>query len=460
MKKSFLFAMLSVASVAGAQQPATGIGVVIGIAIDSLHGRPLREAEVMLQGAANRTTTTDAKGEFRIDSLPPGHYQLGIFHPLLDSLGLTLATAPFDLGPDSASVVRLAIPSAVTLVARTCRARVRTLGPAAIFGRLLDPETEQPVPHADVSIVWTQFDASLTAGVHQTPRLIRDSTDVNGVFRLCGLPTDLEARLQANLNGATTADVLTRISPDDGNFVTRTLYVSPADTGATKTGKAVVTGRVSLVGGAPAAGTRVEILGSNAVAMTNERGEFTLANAPSGTQLLMVRRLGYTPSETPVNLSSRQPQTVAVRLEKYIPVMAPVLVTARRDRALQDVGFVQRQKSGMGHYITADQIARRSAFQLTDILRTVPGLTMTTVNGQTEISSTRSTGTSGSCTRFVVDGFPWTSVSGSGDVNDFVNPREVSAIEVYQAEETPAEFMQAGQQCTTIVIWTKTKIGS
>lgn len=457
-KRLFLALSLCVATAAIAQQPPKHTSSIIGIALDSLHRRPLAGAEVMLD-VVNRTTTTDSLGRFRLDSLPAGRYQLGVFHPILDSLGISLATPPFVLGADSTSIIRVAIPSSATLIARTCKARLRPLGNAAIFGRLLDPETEQPVPGADVSIVWTEIEVSKEIGVRRTPRLVRDSTDANGVFRLCGLPSELDARLQANYHGAITADVPMSIQPYDGDFVTRTLFVSPSDTGAAKTGKAIISGKVTLAGGAPPGGTRVEIAGSPAVTLTNDKGEFTLSNAPSGTQLLVVRRLGYTASEMPVNLSSRQPQQVALKLEKFIPMMDPVVVTARRDRALQSVGFTQRQKSGMGRYITGDEIARRNPIYLTDVLRTVPGLRVDYSGGQPTISSSRGVGLSSGCVAYVVDGFRWQSMQ-PGDTNDFVNPREVAAIEVYQASETPPEFSNAGQSCTTIVIWTKSKVGA
>jgi len=161
-------------------------------------------------------------------------------------------------------------------------------------------------------------------------------------------------------------------------------------------------------------------------------------------------------------LSVRQPQRVAVQLQKFIPVMDPVLVTARRDQALQSVGFAQRQKSGFGHYVTAEEIARRNPIYLSDILRTVPGLKEISVNGQSDIASSRGTGslTGGACVNYVVDGMRWQSTS-PGDVNDFVNPREVAGIEVYQPSETPGEFMDAGMRaCTTIVVWTKFKVGT
>ncbi len=108
-------ASLLVGAVTHAQTPTTqtppppaktGKASITGVAIDSLNGDFLVGAEVVIEGA-RLNLTTDTFGRFRADSLAPGTYQVGIFHPLLDTLGLSLATQPFHVGPDSVSVVSL-----------------------------------------------------------------------------------------------------------------------------------------------------------------------------------------------------------------------------------------------------------------------------------------------------------------------------------------------------------------
>jgi hypothetical protein len=445
------------AAASAQQQPVKRTSAIIGIAIDSLHKRGLAGAEVMVAGV-NRNVVTDSLGRFRIDSLPAGIYQVGLFHPLLDSLGISLASPEFVIGVDSISVVRLAVPSAASLIAQTCKSRMRTLGNSAIFGRLVDPDTYEPIPNAEVSIAWMQFQASKELGVTQTPRLIRDSTDANGAFTLCGLPAELDASLQANYRGAMTAAVPVNTAPSDGDFGIRLLFLSKTAPPGTRVGKASISGRITFAGGQPAPNSRVEIVGTNAAGVTNERGEFILSGAPSGTQMLLVRHLGWTPKELGVDLSEAKPQRVAVQLEKYIPVMDPILVVARSEKALQSVGFLERKKSAMGHFITADEIARRNPIYLSDVLRTVPGLTVQYVNGQPEIASTRSSSMSGeNCVNYFVDGMRFRSIG--GDANDFVNPREAVGIEVYHPPLIPGEFMgNAGESCLTIVVWTKQRI--
>lgn len=442
----------------GAQQRPKRTSAIIGIAVDSLHRRGLAGAEVMVAGL-ERSAVTDSAGRFQFDSIPAGTYQVGVFHPLLDSLGISLLSPRFSVGPDSVSVVRLSVPSAATLVAQTCKSRLRALGTSAIFGRLMDPDTFKPVPRAEVSVVWIQLDVSKEFGIRQTPRLLRDSTDSNGAFRLCGLPADLDARLQASYRGVVTADVPVTTASNSVDFIIRQLYISPADTGASRSGRASVSGRVMFAGGQPAPNSRVEIVGSRATGITNEKGEFRLTGAPSGTQMLLVRHLGWTAREIPVDLSAASPQKVNVQLQKFVPVMDPVVVTARAEKALERVGFSTRKRSGSGRYITAEEILRRQPLYLSDVLRTVPGLSVIMDGMEPVVVSTRSAGyTNQGCVTYFVDGMKIESGAG-GNPSQFVNPREVAGIEIYQSSFVPAQFANpGGPVCATIIVWTKQRI--
>jgi hypothetical protein len=193
--------------------------------------------------------------------------------------------------------------------------------------------------------------------------------------------------------------------------------------------------------------------------MTNEKGEFTMDKLPSGSKVLLARHLGFSAETAPVDLSSREPQRVTMKLSKFVAMMDPVLVTARRTAALDKVGFNQRRKSGFGHYIGPERLERMHATQLTDILRQVPGLrVVNTDQGEVVESSRGASSLTGSpCVQYFVDDAPWTSFT-PGDVNQFVNGGEVAAVEVYQGAGVPVQYQRSLSDCTTIVIWTRFKI--
>ena len=351
----------------------TGTAEITGLLVDSLHGTYLRHAEVIVEGA-QQTTTSDSVGRFRISGLKPGTYQVGVFHPVLDSLGLSLATKKFYVGADSASFVTLAVPSSATLLKTRCPPLgPRAQGTSAVIGRVTDPESMLPVKGAEVSIAWTQLEASKEVGVRRTPHLLRDSTDAQGDYRICGLPNDMKATLQARLGSAVTAEVPIELGTDDSELFLRNMLLSRVDSGA-KTGNAVVSGTVILEGSPSNAGSRVELVGTDIVTMTNDKGQFTMRNLPSGSHVLLARHLGFGAETVPVDLSSHEPKQVSVKLPKFVATIEPVVVTAKRAASLDKVGFTMRQKSGTGFYLGPEQIERLAPNYLTDILRTVPGL--------------------------------------------------------------------------------------
>jgi hypothetical protein len=440
----------------------TGTAEITGLLVDSLHGTYLRHAEVIVEGA-QQTTTSDSVGRFRISGLKPGTYQVGVFHPVLDSLGLSLATKKFYVGADSASFVTLAVPSSATLLKTRCPPLgPRAQGTSAVIGRVTDPESMLPVKGAEVSIAWTQLEASKEVGVRRTPHLLRDSTDAQGDYRICGLPNDMKATLQARLGSAVTAEVPIELGTDDSELFLRNMLLSRVDSGA-KTGNAVVSGTVILEGSPSNAGSRVELVGTDIVTMTNDKGQFTMRNLPSGSHVLLARHLGFGAETVPVDLSSHEPKQVSVKLPKFVATIEPVVVTAKRAASLDKVGFTMRQKSGTGFYLGPEQIERLAPNYLTDILRTVPGLQVSYGPQGEEVTSTRGvTSLSGAspCVQYYVDDSPWQSLM-PGDVNQFVNGREVVGIEVYNGPGTPPQYTRGGQgECTTIVVWTKFKIRS
>jgi hypothetical protein len=256
-----------------------------------------------------------------------------------------------------------------------------------------------------------------------------------------------------------TAEIPIALGDQESELFARTLLLSSADSG-TKSGKAVLSGRVVLEGAPSNAGTRVEVLGTDVVAMTNEKGEFTMTNLPSGSHMLMARHLGFGPETVPVDLSSHDPKQVTIKLPKFVATIDPVVVTAHRAANLDKVGFNTRKKSGMGYYMGPEQLKDMHPIALTDILRRVPSLRVSYGPNGDVVSSSRGTTSlsgAGGCVQYYVDDMPWQSAT-PGDVNSFVNANEVVGIEVYSGPGAPAQYTRAMGDCTTIVIWTKFKI--
>jgi hypothetical protein len=171
-----------------------------------------------------------------------------------------------------------------------------------------------------------------------------------------------------------------------------------------------------------------------------------------------VRQLGYVPTEVPVELSSREPKQVAVQMGAYVPELSAVEVVSKRDQGLERVGFSTRKRVGAsGYFMTPEQIESRKAIQFTDLMTTVPGMRVQGTMGRMFISSTRTAGRAG-CVNIFVDGSKWQQLE-AGDLDSFIKPDEVAAIEVYQTGTTmPVEFTSGGADCSAVVVWTKQNV--
>jgi Carboxypeptidase regulatory-like domain len=454
--------ILILASSAGAQRPAPPpapepagpIGRLMGVVIDSIHVAPMTGATIRI-GTTGRTAVTNIAGVFAVDSVPAGEHVLTVNHPLLDSLYLSLATPPLRVVADSVTEVLMALPSLPTLLGSECPPATKLLGPSMFAGRVLDAETMQPAPGVRVTIVYTELAAGTDIGVRRMARVRAATSDARGYYRICGLPSTLEdATLQAEHAQVKTAEVPVAMGESMG---LRSLLIRPAADSLVTTGFAVVTGQVLDTIAMPVANAQVSVEGAAPVRTTNARGEFVLDSLPSGTQALVVRRVGFAPGRTIVDIAAGAPARVALRLERAVPRLSPVVVTAQTE-ALTKVGFEDRQKRGMGAFLGPEAIQRMQPQLVTSALRTLPGLRVVpTGDGRYTVQSSRSGGTGG-CVSYWIDGAPFRELA-PGDVDNAFPASQIAAIESYQPGNVPPQFTSPGESgCASVVIWTQASL--
>lgn len=448
--------------------PTTGF--LQGVAIDSVHGEPLVGALLSVEGTT-RSAITDSLGRFLIDSIAPGSRRVFVDHPMLDTLGINLVTPAMVIGANELTRAIIPVPSGAFLVNLFCPAARRALGPGALVGRVREPDSDSAAVGARVSLVWYDPDPPglpTNLRIAKRPPRVREATvGADGTYRLCGLPEQYDAKLQAQRkDGGATAEV--PVVQDGGVLALRSMSVAAMPVLATardstgaripqQRGAARVFGTVVNRNGAPVAGARVSLMGTSAAAITRTNGEFVLDSLPAGTQAIVVRQIGYRPTEVAVDLSSRAPARVRVQLGAFVPELSPVEVVSRRDDGLQKVGFLDRKRtSAGGYFLGPEQLERRNALKFSDILRTTPGIRISESNGQAMISSTRAAQGNG-CVTMYVDGAQWQQLE-PGDLDAFVQPNEVAAVEVYNGAAVPAQFSTPGQGCAAVVVWTKTRV--
>ena len=408
----------------------------------------------------------DAEGRFRLEGIPAGRHELRVEHPILDTLGINLRSNVMDFAAGGTTAHQFAAPSPETLVNLTCAPAWRARGPAALMGRVREADAGTPARGAKVSLVWYELD--VVGSLKRVPRVREAVVGADGTYRLCGLPAELDGKVQV-LRGPLTSGEIAVSFGQDILFLRSMSIATPgavvrtsapdADTqrasGTVVSGTARLTGRVLNRSGAPLVGARVQLAGTPRATSTRGGGEFALDSLPPGTQSVAVRLLGYAPVEKAVDLSSASPSSVTIMLEDFVPVLETVRVSAQRDRALDDVGFTRRKRTGLGFYMDPDDLKGRDAQHFSDILRSAPGLRVSQHNGRQYLQSARNP--TGGCVVIYIDGTMWQQME-PGDIDDFVKPHEVAAIEVYSPTSTPAEYQSQGANCNTIVAWTNRKL--
>ena len=96
---------VAAASPALAQEGGETGGVIVGVAVDSIYGAPLRGAIIRV-GETGSSGISDNAGRFRITGVPRGSHRVQVVHPLLDTLRLALRTTPRDFGDSTDPVGR------------------------------------------------------------------------------------------------------------------------------------------------------------------------------------------------------------------------------------------------------------------------------------------------------------------------------------------------------------------
>ncbi len=475
------------------QKSGEGVATIKGIVVDSIHGGPLVGAAVTVEGALGGAMT-DSMGRFRVDSVEPGQRRLGVFHPLLDSLGVGITSPPLTLKGGDTLLVGLATPSAVTVVDRFCRSASTPAdgqtGPVLLKGQILDADSDTPVAGIHVSVSWVRRDVS-AVGVHRVLVTRDTTTTANGVFNFCHLPPGLKVLIRATRaprgDTSSASDIVDRQYDIGGQRVgIVALHVpaaSVASTPAASAGVASLSGRIIHANGSPAVAARVLVIGGADSALTSDSGGFVLHGLRPGTRTLVVRAVGYVPVSTSVEVSGREMRNVVVPLGMQIAVLDSIKIIGQLKSGYVKVGFQQRRQNGTGHFMTAEDLAKLQATEFLDLLTTTPGVRVAYGrNGDEFLVGTRG---GGGCVSYVIDGAPYRELV-RGDINSFLEPDEVGAIEVYDPTQTPGPFMGSGMGpsattmtargrpglttgagsmspstggCMVVVVWTKAALG-
>jgi Outer membrane receptor for ferrienterochelin and colicins len=460
--RSAIAILLAAASVAQAQH---GTARLEGTVTDSLHARPLAGATVLItrnsEPAAWYSVSTDDRGRYHLDTLMAGRYSAAIWHPILDTLELTLPPRTVEIQEGQHATLDLALPSSTTLRTGTCPGVELPPGTGALGGRVTDAESERPLGGALVAVRWSDLTVDRTTlkisgGDHTAGAPVNG----DGLYRICGLPTDSWLAVQVQREGR-GGSVLQLFIPDSvGVAVLNLAYSAEAGRALAAadsvpgneplperqlTGSASVSGTVFSESGQPLANTLLRVLETAGRVRTDSTGRFTLTALPAGTQLLEAKHIGYRIVQQPVQLLKGREIQADIHLQRVVSLDS-IRIVAQRSRYRE---FERNRHSGFGRYMTEEDIEKKHAFEVTDLLRMTPGLRVVgsgidakVVSGRGMTSLSRA-----SCEmNVVIDNMQ------HQDIN-WVQPSDIGAMEVYAGPAgAPPQYDRA---CGLIVIWTK-----
>jgi hypothetical protein len=456
-----------------AQEPPPPTGVIEGTVFDSLlTGKPLRRATVYVVGTM-LTATTDDRGRFTIAGVPEGEHVVTFAHASYDSAGVQAPMVDARVTAFAKTRVTIATPAGRSLIKAYCAGAPgeRT---GLLMGVVRDVDTGRPLHRARVVSKWFEitFDRG---GPHYETLEAAAVTDQQGVFRLCGVPSDIPVYVRAHTATHESGRVEVYFSYADVAF--RDFTVSLADSAAQvtaesaleastdstatlgPTGTSMVRGVVRDMNGRPVANARVGLLDFAASALTNSDGRFALSGVAAGTQTVEIRALGYHPVRQVVTLKSRTPADLdPIVLGRAAQKLASVrVVGTRKDSRLTKFGFEERRRRTNGFFMDAEEIARKSGIYLGDVLRFAPGMMpQYTAKGRT--FTMRSTAGGNRCTpSYYLDGMRWFPLDAPSiiELERFMSLNDVAAVEVYSsAAGMPMQF-DNGNGCGSVVFWTK-----
>jgi hypothetical protein len=208
--------------------------------------------------------------------------------------------------------------------------------------------------------------------------------------------------------------------------------------------------------GAPVQDARVSIRGTRYSALTTRDGRFQFEDVPGGEYELYVAHIAYVAVPAVLHVGN-EALDVVIRLGPYAIPLEPIKVTAF-SRRLEDVGFYERQRRGIGTFLGRNQIDGMRATTSLDLLRNVPAARLTQQYPLRSQSGSTIAGRGRCRFSYIVDG----ARTLPDFEMDLVAPYAIEGLEYYRSiAELPSTFRAyVGRDvnttsCGIVVIWTR-----
>ena len=328
--------------------------------------------------------------------------------------------------------------------------------------------------------------ALATIATQSGVRFTYSSDDLPPAKRVSLAERDVSVRTALQLVLAGTS--LRAVAMPDGAVVLTAASVRPTAEAPASSETLVLTGRVIDPNGSPVRGAAIGLEATSDTTTTSDSGRFQIRGIVPGAYVLWARGVGFRARSIPITAAAQlSPVTVTL-----VPTVAtlPTVTTTQTHGGYHEIGFDQRMRTGIGEFVTYEQITRDHATRLTEVLQRLRGVAFgelpwgydgaADINGARELGQTGANAVNGmwaqgSCVAIAVNGVAQ-GVMDSRDIDNLIELSNVGAIEVYSASERPGSTgpETSHQQmplplvgsrdlvqphCTLVVIWTRQLLG-
>ncbi|MEX2466020.1 MAG: TonB-dependent receptor plug domain-containing protein [Gemmatimonadota bacterium] len=181
--------------------------------------------------------------------------------------------------------------------------------------------------------------------------------------------------------------------------------------------------------------------------MSDSVGVFQGPRLTPSTYEVEVEALGYSTMSHTIALSGYGAVDLAIELAPSALELDPLIVVTRRRSKLEASGFYDRRERGFGHSLTRDEIQARQPAFVSDLFRTMAGVSVSprTLGGGGLIRMR------GGCVPDVIlDGV---RLSGPVRLDDLLGVADVEGLEVYSGSTSPPQYSRS--TCGTVLAWSR-----
>jgi len=241
-----------------------------------------------------------------------------------------------------------------------------------------------------------------------------------------------------------------------------TAFAQVPDSTRADTLRSSITGTVRDSLGFPVTGASVLITPGGMIYRTDSAGSFDARNIAPGALTIGVRKLGFSPLQSRVNLHIGVDLALDLVMQRLPQMLAEVEIRTKRQCSRYALdGILCRLESGQGYLMNRQQVlaASKDVYFPNLVLRDAPGFRQNLNGNPTTVESI----VGWRCWRRIVDG----GYPGAG--RNIYRPQDIYAIEIYQPPNIPPEYShwywgtsgggrnKISTPCTLVVMWSMTE---